>query len=561
MRTLRIYSSSADLTSSFGMWHHLLSLTGMIQVNKLAATIFNYCLIFAIIMTCSIVVGSRKAQAATLNVTAGAVDTTTNGNCSLFEAVSSANTDAVVDACSAGSGDDSINIPNGSYDLSVNSVLLSLNSSIDLIGQSRDGTIFTGTGGYGVGLYPIAPSSYHIKNITFESALITGNDEDTIGVSIDNILMYGDGSSISVGNDSSTELGEFELTNSIIRDIDYSGVIVQANYFDTTTISNTQIYNTTSTSDERTLRLYGVDVTMQDVDIYNNGGGIEVQAHQAIVEEVNARDNTVFSMQIGHGSTPRTTDLEIIINKLAVVGNNGWTALWLWTDGASSFALDMKNSTIANNTIIGGSTTVYVGIRENSIPVSGAMRNITIANNTSPGLGHYNGSNPTSPLTLQNVLLSNNTNIGTDENCAQDNGDYYFTFTNLGNNLSDDTSCNAVFTNPSDKNNIPALLGLLEQDGTTWLIPLLSNSPAINAGAIAPGVTDDQRGVVRPQGRAYDIGAYESESSSADTPQNTSNPASANLLAATGLDTRQFLLAALSLMVLSCLLVLRIRSE
>lgn len=533
----------------------------MIQVNKLAATIFNYCLIFAIIMTCSIVVGSSKAQAATLNVTAGAVDTTTNGNCSLFEAVSSANTDAVVDACSAGSGDDSINIPNGSYDLSVNSVLLSLNSSIDLIGQSRDGTIFTGTGGYGVGLYPIAPSSYHIKNITFESALITGNDEDTIGVSIDNILMYGDGSSISVGNDSSTELGEFELTNSIIRDIDYSGVIVQANYFDTTTISNTQIYNTTSTSDERTLRLYGVDVTMQDVDIYNNGGGIEVQAHQAIVEEVNARDNTVFSMQIGHGSTPRTTDLEIIINKLAVVGNNGWTALWLWTDGASSFALDMKNSTIANNTIIGGSTTVYVGIRENSIPVSGAMRNITIANNTSPGLGHYNGSNPTSPLTLQNVLLSNNTNIGTDENCAQDNGDYYFTFTNLGNNLSDDASCNAVFSTPNDKNNIPALLGSLEHVGNTWLIPLLSNSPALNAGGIAAGITEDQRGVARPQGIAFDIGAYESESDATDGPQNASNSAPASLLAATGLDIRLSLIVALSLIVLSGVILARIHRE
>ena len=221
----------------------------------------------------------------------------------------------------------------------------------------------------------------------------------------------------------------------------------------------------------------------------------------------------------------------------------------------------MKNSTIANNTIIGGSTTVYVGIRENSIPVSGAMRNITIANNTSPGLGHYNGSNPTSPLTLQNVLLSNNTNIGTDENCAQDNGDYYFTFTNLGNNLSDDASCNAVFSTPNDKNNIPALLGSLEHVGNTWLIPLLSNSPALNAGGIAAGITEDQRGVARPQGIAFDIGAYESESDATDGPQNASNSAPASLLAATGLDIRLSLIVALSLIVLSGVILARIHRE
>ncbi|MGH9813354.1 MAG: hypothetical protein ACRD4T_09495, partial [Candidatus Acidiferrales bacterium] len=38
------------------------------------------------------------AQAATINVTADAVDTTVNGNCSLIEAIQSANADMAVDA-------------------------------------------------------------------------------------------------------------------------------------------------------------------------------------------------------------------------------------------------------------------------------------------------------------------------------------------------------------------------------------------------------------------------------------------------------------------------------
>jgi hypothetical protein len=48
------------------------------------------------------------AQATTIPVTPGAVDTTANGNCSLVEAINSANTDAAVDGCRAGSGADTI---------------------------------------------------------------------------------------------------------------------------------------------------------------------------------------------------------------------------------------------------------------------------------------------------------------------------------------------------------------------------------------------------------------------------------------------------------------------
>ncbi|MDQ4023864.1 MAG: hypothetical protein M3217_00010 [Actinomycetota bacterium] len=51
------------------------------------------------------------AQAATIKVTKGAVDAVTNGNCSIREAITAANTDSAVDACTAGSGADTINAP------------------------------------------------------------------------------------------------------------------------------------------------------------------------------------------------------------------------------------------------------------------------------------------------------------------------------------------------------------------------------------------------------------------------------------------------------------------
>jgi hypothetical protein len=48
------------------------------------------------------------AYAAEINVTPGAVDVVTNGNCSIREAIRAANSDSAVDACPAGSGADTI---------------------------------------------------------------------------------------------------------------------------------------------------------------------------------------------------------------------------------------------------------------------------------------------------------------------------------------------------------------------------------------------------------------------------------------------------------------------
>ncbi|MGB8166856.1 MAG: choice-of-anchor Q domain-containing protein [Chthoniobacteraceae bacterium] len=45
--------------------------------------------------------------------------------------------------------------------------------------------------------------------------------------------------------------------------------------------------------------------------------------------------------------------------------------------------------------------------------------------------------------------------------------------------------------------------------GPTPTVPLLANSPALNAGVAVSGLTTDQRGIVRPQGSTPDIGAYE----------------------------------------------------
>ena len=82
------------------------------------------------------------------------------------------------------------------------------------------------------------------------------------------------------------------------------------------------------------------------------------------------------------------------------------------------------------------------------------------------------------------------------------------TITDGGNNLSSDATL--VFTNTgSFTNTNPNLGSLTNNGGPTWTMALLPGSPAIDKGQTIPGLTTDQRGLPRPSGYAFDIGAYE----------------------------------------------------
>jgi hypothetical protein len=79
--------------------------------------------------------------------------------------------------------------------------------------------------------------------------------------------------------------------------------------------------------------------------------------------------------------------------------------------------------------------------------------------------------------------------------------------TSAGHNIASDGSCNLV--QPTDKPNTdPLVAPLANNGGPTLTHALMPNSPAIDAAADV-GLTIDQRGVARPQGAGFDIGAFE----------------------------------------------------
>ena len=104
---------------------------------------------------------------------------------------------------------------------------------------------------------------------------------------------------------------------------------------------------------------------------------------------------------------------------------------------------------------------------------------------------------------LGNTIVARNTALG--------GPDVFGTFTSQGNNLIGNMSGGSGFVTSDKTVPDPQLGPLADNGGQTMTRALLPGSPAIDVAnaALASAPTKDQRGVVRPQGAAADIGAFE----------------------------------------------------
>ena len=181
-------------------------------------------------------------------------------------------------------------------------------------------------------------------------------------------------------------------------------------------------------------------------------------------------------------------------------GKNGHTVVDIYAPTAT---VVLSGLTVRNGAAPGGG-----GIATNS--------NLTISNSTVSGNGTNGvggGVDAGGTAEIQNSILANNTG-----------GNCFGSQTSDGYNLSSDNTCN--FSNSGDRNNLNPMLGTLgSYGGPTQTIPLLTGSPAIDAGNPS-GCTDgsggllktDQRGYPRPNTediadkKGCDMGAFEKQS-------------------------------------------------
>jgi hypothetical protein len=171
--------------------------------------------------------------------------------------------------------------------------------------------------------------------------------------------------------------------------------------------------------------------------------------------------------------------------------------------------LTISNTTISGNSTASGMSNCGGGIANGRTLT---INNSTISGNSAGpcgGRGGPGGGGIFGTATVQNTIVANNPSGG---NCAGG------AITSNGYNLSSDGTCN--FNGTGDSNNTDPKLGQLgNYGGPTQTIPLLSGSPATDAGNPS-GCTDgnghllktDQRGRPRPDKEdsgGCDMGAYE----------------------------------------------------
>lgn len=159
-----------------------------------------------------------------------------------------------------------------------------------------------------------------------------------------------------------------------------------------------------------------------------------------------------------------------------------------------SGSLTLTNATLSGNRdIVGGGGGIYVDSG------TATLTNVTLSGNSADdGGGIYKNGGT---VTIKNTLLAKGTR---GNNC------YPFLLTPTGGtfSLDDDNSCG--FGTGGYVNDL--LLGPLQNNGgfaKTHLPSLNPKSGAIDSGTGTGAPSDDQRGIIRPQGVAIDVGAVE----------------------------------------------------
>jgi hypothetical protein len=194
----------------------------------------------------------------------------------------------------------------------------------------------------------------------------------------------------------------------------------------------------------------------------------------------------------------------------------------------SQFTPNVGNGEIINSTLVGNRATdfggaVFTNVSHIQILSSTIVNNVGAADDTGGGGGTYNGASDALAFNVANTLYAGNV-VGTTSPVADQCGGPH---TSSGYNLRTTAEAGCTgFTATGDFVNASPLIGSLGPNGgPTPTVPLLTGSPAINAGnPAAPGgafpvcPAFDQRGLPRGAGgNRCDIGAFEVQRSSTTT--------------------------------------------
>jgi hypothetical protein len=339
---------------------------------------------------------------------------------------------------------------------------LRISQSLKLIGVGSTSTIVDGSGTARVVTILSSMAHVSLQKLTIRNGLITAGTANAAGI---------------------YNLGILTISNCLIS----------GNHTHGTTVSlGGGIYN------NGTLTMNGSTITGNTTSGLSSGGGIYNSGTLTI------NTTTISQHNAGSGGGIYSNGV-LTINRSILFANTAVTGGAVYSLGTGA----INNSTISGNTASAGGGIDNAGVLRISNSTLNANQAIHNCSLCGQGGNLYNTGGAT--VTVQNSIVSNSVSGG---NCSG-------TITSNGYNLSSDATCN--FADPGDLNNADPMLGALGyHGGPTQTIPLLSGSPAIDAGN-PNGCTDnlghllktDQRGKPRPDTEdigGCDTGAYERQS-------------------------------------------------
>lgn len=369
---------------------------------------------------------------------------------------------------------DTITIPEGKVLLTANTPALT--SAVTIQGSGMDQTIIDGGGQY-VTITHGNSTDFTIKKLRIEGYTDFAISSNGGNVSIDQVEVDGSSATFSSNNqfaiflqNSQPSASTMKISNSYVHDIGTSnnGGTLQSVIL----VSKSAAVNTALVENVTVANIYGGGVaTAVSIGSGFVGGGTGSM-------NATVRNTTISNVHASSGPA------------------SGITPLSFGVTNETHLAVESSTITNLSGVDIGfGYTNAGIGAATvSSDPNQQTHSDVTVVNSILDG--------QCATVDIGSLVIGPGAGTG-----AQ-------SITSHGGNLSSDNSCKDYFTQSTDQNNVGNLastLGTLSNNGGyVPTIPLMQGSPAIDAGVNVSGLTTDARLAARPQGTAFDSGAYES---------------------------------------------------
>lgn len=441
-----------------------------------------------------------------------------------------------------------------------------LDDAVASVNAASDQSGCTGSGAYGTADTIDIPAGTHSYSAT---AAIT--DKPVI------IQGAGMGQTIIDSGDANAGLIFNNTTGSplsaTISDLSIRGVANAARGIGSTnysmTVTQVEIYSTTASD------------AGSGIIVEHNINGLSSTLRNIYVHDVNFDSDHAVGINVNEGAVSNDNMIDrLTVNNVSLL-TNAFAATLTSTVNGGTITGTIQNSTITNVEYInpGGYVVAYsdanIGAGTRTVELT-ALNNTIVANRaitSAQAVGLLAISLAPAGQTANATIIAQNNIItslyqDTPELLACNTTEYGLggtesaVFTSLGGNITDDgTTCNSFLTQTNDQTGVTALgstLGPLQDNGgPTPTIALLTGSPAIDNG-ITNALSTDQRGIARPQGSAFDTGAFELAVANPDS-GNQSGTTESNKLANTGQDKVLLSVIAAILLVSSALLIYKKR--